>query len=189
MNATNWEAIVIGGSAGALQALSRILPRLPADYPLPILIVVHLPPERGSVLAEVLQQKCRLRVSEAEDKQPIAAGAVYFAPPDYHLLVEEDRRLSLSWDEPHLFSRPSIDVLFESAADVFAERLIGIILSGANSDGALGLKKVAAEGGLALIQSPEHTYARAMPVAAMEECPSARVLSADEITDFLLSLA
>ena len=110
------EAVVIGASAGAVDALSVLLPALPADYPLAVAVVVHLPPDRKSVMAELFQTKCRVRVKEAEDKEPFAPGTVYFAPPDYHLLVEPDRRLSLSSEESVLYSRPSIDVLFESAA-------------------------------------------------------------------------
>ena len=148
------EAIVIGASAGALEALSNLLPGLPADYRLPILIVVHLPSDTTSLLAELLRARCAIRVREAEDKEPIEPGVAYFAPPDYHLLVEQDKRLSLSDDEPVLFSRPSIDVLFESAADAYGSSLIGVVLTGANSDGAKGLKAVVEAGGAAVVQSP-----------------------------------
>jgi len=185
MSALKWDAIVIGGSAGSLRALSEILPALPEDFALPILVVVHLPPDKKSVMAEVLQSKSSLAVREAEDKEPIAPGTVYFAPPDYHLLVEADRHLALSFDEPQLFSRPSIDVLFETAADVYGDRLIGIVLSGANNDGALGLKRITEAGGLALVQASTEAYASAMPIAALEECPQAQILSAAQIAHFL----
>lgn len=187
MSARKWDAIVIGGSAGSLRALSEILPALPGDFALPILVVVHLPPDKKSVLAEVLQDKSSLTVREAEDKEPIDDGTVYFAPPNYHLLVEEDRHMALSFDEPLLFSRPSIDVLFESAADVYGDRLIGIILSGANNDGALGLRRVAEAGGIALVQASTEAYASAMPIAALEGCPEAQILSAFQIANFLKS--
>ena len=134
------EAIVIGASAGALEALSAILPALPEGFRLPVIVVVHVPPDKRSVLAELFQAKCRVSVREAEDKEPIVGGTVYFAPPDYHLLVEADEHLSLSSDEPVLFSRPSIDVLFESAADAYGPALIAIILTGANQDGAEGMR-------------------------------------------------
>jgi two-component system, chemotaxis family, protein-glutamate methylesterase/glutaminase len=179
------EAIVIGASAGALEALSSLLPGLPADYRLPILVVVHLPPDKTSLLAELLRVRCAIRVREAEDKEPIEPGVVYFAPPDYHLLVEEDKRLSLSDDEPVLFSRPSIDVLFESAADAYAGGLIGVVLTGANSDGANGLKAVVEAGGVAVVQSPGSAYAVAMPEAAIAACPAARVLPVNEIAAYL----
>ena len=187
MSARKWDAIVIGGSAGSLRALSEILPALPKGFALPILVVVHLPPDKKSVLAEVLQDKSLLTVREAEDKEPIVDGVVYLAPPDYHLLVEENRHMALSFDEPLLFSRPSIDVLFESAVDVYGDRLIGIILSGANNDGAFGLKRVAEAGGLTLVQASTEAHASTMPLAALEECPEAQVMSASQIANFLKS--
>jgi two-component system, chemotaxis family, protein-glutamate methylesterase/glutaminase len=179
------EAVVIGASAGALEVLSNLLPALPSDYRLPILIVVHLPPDNTSLFAELFRARCAIRVREAEDKEPIEPGVVYFAPPDYHLLVEEDKRLSLSDDEPVLFSRPSIDVLFESAADAYAGGLIGVVLTGANSDGANGLKAVVEAGGVAVVQSPGSAYAVAMPEAAIAACPAARVLPVNEIAAYL----
>jgi two-component system, chemotaxis family, protein-glutamate methylesterase/glutaminase len=179
------EAVVIGASAGALEVLSNLLPALPSDYRLPILIVVHLPPDNTSLFAELIRARCAIRVREAEDKEPIEPGVVYFAPPDYHLLVEEDKRLSLSDDEPVLFSRPSIDVLFESAADAYGGGLIGVVLTGANSDGANGLKAVVEAGGVAVIQSPGSAYAVAMPEAAIAACPAARVLPVNEIAAYL----
>ena len=179
------EAVVIGASAGALEVLSNLLPGLPADYRLPILIVVHLPPDKTSLLAELLRARCAIRVREAEDKEPIEPGVAYFAPPDYHLLVEQDKRLSLSDDEPVLFSRPSIDVLFESAADAYGGGLIGVVLTGANSDGANGLKAVVEAGGVAVVQSPGSAYAVAMPEAAIATCPEARVLPVNEIAAYL----
>jgi two-component system chemotaxis response regulator CheB len=185
MTALPPEAIVIGASAGALEALSALLPGLPADYPLPIVVVVHVPPDKKSLLATLFRQRCRVDVREAEDKEPIRAGTVYFAPPDYHLLVEADKSLSLSADEPVLFSRPSIDVLFESAADAYGEGLIGVILTGANSDGAVGLKAVSAAGGIAVIESPDHAYATAMPRAAIAACEGAQILPLNEIAAYL----
>jgi two-component system, chemotaxis family, protein-glutamate methylesterase/glutaminase len=182
---TSAKAIVIGASAGALEALSVILPSLPANYGLPVFVVVHLPPDRRSILAELLQAKCGIEVHEAEDKEPISGGTVYFAPPDYHLLVETDKSLSLSNDEPVLWSRPSLDVLFESAADAYGPGLIGIVLTGANQDGAKGLRAVTEAGGTAIVQSPAGAYASAMPEAAIAECPGARVMSLKEIAAYL----
>lgn len=180
------RAVVIGGSAGALEALARILPALPKEFPWPIFIVVHLPARSESLLAEVLQNRCQLKVREAEDKEPIAAGTVYFSPPDYHLLVEEGGYFSLSAEEPVLYSRPSIDVLFESAADAYGEGLVGIILSGANNDGSKGLLAVAAEGGRALVQAPQEAYAKMMPTQALESCAGALPLSAEQIAEYLI---
>lgn len=185
MTGHNFQAVVIGGSAGSLDALSQILPALPASFPLPILVVVHLPSDKSSMLAAVLQNKCSVSVREARDKETLEKGTVYIAPPDYHLLVESGGYVSLSSEEPQLFSRPSIDVLFESAADVYGPGLIGIILSGANQDGAGGLKQVVKEGGIALVQSPEQALSDTMPEAAIKACPGALSLQATQIAEFL----
>jgi two-component system, chemotaxis family, protein-glutamate methylesterase/glutaminase len=179
------QAVVIGASAGALEALSVILPALPSRYRLPVMVVVHVPPNKKSVLVELFRLKCSMKVQEAEDKEPIKVGTVYFAPPDYHLLVEKDKSLSLSSDEPVLFSRPSIDVLFESAADAYGPGLLGVILTGANQDGASGVKAVTKSGGVAVVQRPEEAFASAMPEAALAVCPTARVLSIEEIAAYL----
>jgi two-component system chemotaxis response regulator CheB len=184
MTANKTPAIVIGASAGAVAALTEILPKLPKDFSAAIMIVVHLPPDKKSVLAELFQEKCQLRVKEAEDKENIKAGTVYFAPPDYHLLVEPDGRLSLSTEEPELFSRPSIDVLFETAADAYGAALTGIILTGANTDGAAGLKAIVQAGGKAIVQRPELAYAAAMPQAALNLCPDAEMMTLQEIAAF-----
>ena len=129
--------------------------------------------------------KCQMDVKEAEDKEPIMPGTIYFAPPDYHLLVEVDKRLSLSSEEPVLFSRPSIDVLFETAAEAYGPELIGIILTGANSDGATGLAAIYEAGGTTLVQNPELAYTAAMPASAIKACPEAQVMNLDEISKFI----
>ena len=188
MSGEGIEAIAIGASAGAVQALSRILPTLPANYPFPVLIVVHVPADRSDLMAPLFQSKCRMIVKEAEDKEPVSPGVVYFAPPDYHLLVEADRTLSLSADEPVLYSRPSIDVLFESAADAYGDGLVGIILTGANEDGAEGLSAVYDAGGTALVEDPEDAFSSTMPSAALARRREARVLSLDGIADYLKGL-
>ena len=179
------EAVVIGVSAGGLKALSAILPSLPGDYPLPVMVVIHLPPAGKSLVAELFDNKCAVKVVEAEDKDTIAPGTVYFAPPDYHLLVELDRTLSLSSEEPVLFSRPSVDVLFETAADAYGPGLIGIVLTGANTDGAQGLKAIVAAGGVALVQTPEDAFASAMPEAALESVPEAAAMTLEDISRYL----
>lgn len=180
------RAVVIGASAGAVQALGDVLPALPADYPLPVLIVVHVPADRSNFLAPLFAQKCRVRVREAEDKELAAPGTVYFAPADYHLLVETDGTLSLSSDLPVHHSRPSIDVLFESAADAYGEALIGVILTGANEDGADGLRAVAAADGKAVVEDPAAAYADAMPRAAIKRTPKASVMSLEAIASYLV---
>lgn len=182
------QAVVIGASAGALEALSIILPSLPGQYSLPVMIVVHLPPDKKSVLAELFAEKCDIRIVEAEDKEPICMGTAYFAPPGYHLLVEMDKTLSLSNDQPVLYSRPSVDVLFETAADAYGSGLIGVILTGANQDGASGLKAIIKAGGRAVIQDPDTAYASAMPEAALALCPTGRVLPLEEIALYLRSI-
>ncbi len=179
------EAIVIGVSAGGIKALSSILPALPADFPVPILVVIHLPPARKSLIADLFEDKCLLEVREAEDKEILTPGVIYFAPPDYHLLVETDRSLSLSSEEPVMFSRPSIDVLFETAADAYGPGLVGIILTGANPDGAAGLKAVRDAGGRAIVQTPAHAFASAMPEAALQSCPEAVPMDLEDIAAYL----
>jgi len=188
MTAHLMKAVVIGASAGALDALSSILPALPTTFRLPVIVVVHVPPDKKSALVDVFRQKCRMNVQEAEDKEPIKGSTVYFAPPDYHLLVEKDNSLSLSSDEQVLFSRPSINVLFESAADAYGSALVGIVLTGANQDGADGLKMIAELGGTALVQRPWDALASAMPEAALARCPTARAMSLDEISAYLCDL-
>ena len=179
------RAVVIGASAGAVQALLAILPTLPADYPLPIFVAVHVPPDRGNVLVPLLQARCALAVVEAEDKETVRPGTIYFAPSDYHLLVERDGGLALSSEEPVNYSRPSIDVLFESAADAYGSGLIGVVLTGANHDGAAGLRAIFERGGEALVERPSEAYASAMPEAALAACGGAAVMSLEDIANHL----
>jgi len=172
------DAVVIGGSAGALDALKALLGALPAGYRLPLLLVVHLPRHQPSTLATTLERHCRLPVCEAEDKAPIAAGTLHVAPPDYHLLVDVGPALALSVDPPVHYAQPAIDVLFESAAEAYRERLAGVVLSGANADGAAGLAATARAGGLAFVQDPDGAIIPVMPAAALAACPDAMVLDA-----------
>jgi len=187
MSESPLKAVVIGASAGAIQALSDILPGLPAEFPLPILIVVHVP-STPSGLTALFSSKCAMAVVEPDDKEVIAPGSIYFAPPAYHLLVEPGGTIALSEDEPVLFSRPSIDVLFESAADSFGSGLLGIVLTGANEDGARGAVAIEGRGGLVLAEDPATAYAAAMPAAALARCSAARTLSLDGILEHLLSV-
>jgi two-component system, chemotaxis family, protein-glutamate methylesterase/glutaminase len=170
-------AVVIGGSAGSVDVLSTLLPAFSTTCGVAILVVVHLPRERPSGLPPLFGPKCQLTVVEAEDKQPLAPGVIYVAPPDYHLLVEKDETLALSADELVHYSRPSIDVLFESAADAYGSALLGVVLSGANDDGAVGLSAIARGGGLTLVQAPQEAVAEAMPRAALKAVPQSSVLS------------
>jgi len=179
------QAVAIGASAGAVDALLQVLSSLPKDYPLPLLIVVHLSPESESPLASLLADRCTIAVKEAEDKEPIRPGTAYLAPPNYHLLVEPELCLSLSNEEPVLFSRPSIDVMFESAADAYGDALAGVVLTGGNADGAQGLQKIENAGGLALVQHPASAAYPEMPRAALAACPTARTLHLAELGTFL----
>jgi two-component system chemotaxis response regulator CheB len=186
--ASKLDAVVIGASAGGIEALSKILPGLPATFPLPIAVVLHLAADRPSLLTTIFAPKCQLAVSEAEDKDRLSAGGIYFAPPDYHLLLETAGSLALSVDPPRHFSRPSIDVLFESAADCLHQRVLAILLTGASSDGAEGLKTLAAAGGLTIMQDPTEAYAPQMPRAALRLQEPSAVLSSLEIAAFLRTL-
>ncbi len=180
-----YAAVVIGVSAGGIEALKVLLPALPASFPLPIAIVQHRDRRSDGFLAGFLNAMTRIEVSEAEDKEPFCAAHAYLAPAGYHLLIESDRSLSLTVDERVNYSCPSIDVLFESAANVFAESLIGIVLTGANADGAQGLKAIKARGGLAVVQDPETAAVPTMPRAALEATTVDHVVALDRIAPLL----
>lgn len=182
------RAVVIGGSAGAVSVLGELLPGLPASSP-PILIVVHVLSTSPSLLREIFAPRCAVRVREAEAFEPIERGTVYFAPSDYHLLVERDFRCALSIEPPVLFSRPSIDVLFSAAADAYGEGLVGVVLTGASSDGAEGLRAVHAAGGKTYVQDPDSAEAKVMPNAAIAAVPAARVLTPSALLAELRALA
>jgi len=183
-----FEAVVIGVSAGGLAALESILPALDESFSMPVLVVQHLSPNSESYLPLHLDVRCTLHAKEAEDKEPLEPGTIYIAPPNYHLMVEEGKTIALSAEERVHFSRPSVDVLFETAAEVFCDRLIGVILTGANSDGADGLAKIKQFGGLAIVQAPETAVADAMPNAAIKAVDVDHVLPLDGIGPFLQAL-
>jgi two-component system chemotaxis response regulator CheB len=169
-------------------ALVQILPALPANYPLPVIIVQHLHPRQNAPAILHTCSACNLPLKEANEKQAIERGSIYYAPPNYHLLVEEDRTFSLSIDSRVHFTRPAIDPLFESAADAYGRSLIGVILSGANQDGAQGLERVKARGGLAVVQDPAMAEADVMPRAAIAATQVDHVLSPHEIGALLVAL-
>lgn len=177
--------IVIGASLGGLHALQTVLAPLPASFAAPILIVQHREADAESTLAELLQNKCALKVIEAEDKMPIQNGWVYLAPRNYHLLVDGEQ-CALSTEEAVNYARPSIDVLFESAADVCGKNVIGVILSGANADGAKGLAAIGRAGGVTVVQDPSTADAAAMPQAAIHATKVDRILKLEEIGKFLM---
>jgi two-component system chemotaxis response regulator CheB len=178
------DAIAIGASAGAIGALGQILPALPADLGVPVEIVVHLPPRRQSLLVPIFAPRCALPISEPQDKEPLVPSHVYFAPPDYHLLIEADHSFALSVEEPVNFSRPSIDVLLESAAEAYGARLLAIILTGASRDGARGAAQVRRAGGLVAVQDPNSAEAQVMPMAAIECAQPQLVGSLSELVSF-----
>ncbi|MFN8299249.1 MAG: chemotaxis protein CheB [Chitinophagales bacterium] len=182
------DVIVVGTSAGGLQAFSAICENLPGDYPIPILLVQHRLKEHNDLLEEVLQSKSRLIIKQADEKELAKPGIVYTAPPDYHLLVERDKTLSLSSDELVNYSRPSIDVLFESAAMAFGKQVLGIVLTGANADGAKGLLAIKNRGGITLVQNPEEAIFKNMPEAAVKAGAATYILSLKQIAEFLLKL-
>ena len=182
------DGVVIGTSAGGVEALSKLLPALPAGLQAAVFVVIHLPRERPSLLVDVFQPRCAVTVREAQDKEPVSPGTVYFAPPDYHLLIDEGPQLALSSDDLVHFSRPSIDVLFESAADVYGDRLLGIILTGASEDGAAGLEAVHRAGGWTVAQQPESALVPFMVESAIKRSPVDFVLPIDQIARLLETL-
>jgi two-component system chemotaxis response regulator CheB len=184
-----YEAIVIGVSAGGMNALGTILPCFPADFALPVIIVQHMDPNSHDYLADHLNRKCNIQVKEAEDKESIINGVAYIAPANYHLLLEEDRTLSLSVDDLVNYSRPSIDVMFETAADVYTKRLVGVVLTGANADGSKGLTKIKTLGGLAVVQDPATAHVDYMPKAAIASTRVDHILPLEEIASLLLKLS
>jgi len=179
------EALVIGASAGAIDALSQILPAVSPAARIPLAIVVHLPANRPSLLPEIFTHRCPVRVLEPEDKQLMSAGSVWFAPPNYHLLLEADRSFAFSTDLPVNFSRPSIDVLFESAADAFASALCCLVLTGANDDGAAGASTIRRHGGLVVVQDPRSAEAKRMPSAAIARANPQIVATLPEIAELV----
>ena len=183
-----FQMIAIGVSAGGMSALSHILPAFPEGFPMAIVIVQHVRCDAGDLMASVLEVHTVLPIKEADEKEPIHSGRMYIAPAGYHLLIEPDRTFSLSVDAKVNYARPSIDVLFESAADVYGDQLIGVILTGANTDGSKGLRRVAEYGGLTVVQDPKSAEVDQMPRAALATAPVDHVMSLKDIGSFLVKL-
>jgi two-component system, chemotaxis family, protein-glutamate methylesterase/glutaminase len=183
-----FEAAVVGVSAGGMRALQTIIPALPANFPVPIVVVQHVSPHGDTYLCDHLARISAITVKEAEEKEVLSPATAYLAPPGYHLLIEPDRSLSLSVDEKVNFSRPAIDLLFESAAEAFGPGLIGIVLTGANADGALGLRAIKRHGGLAIAQNPKTAEAPYMPAAAIEATQVDFIENLDGIASLLVRL-
>ena len=183
-----YKAVVIGASAGGFHALRKLLTKLPEDFSMPIFIVQHISPTSDNYMARFLNKKAQLIVKEADEKEKIVGGTAYIAPPNYHLLIEDDLTISLSTERKVHYSRPSIDILFESAAYVYGDSLIGVVLTGANSDGATGLHTIKQFGGYCIVQEPSEAESTAMPLAAIEKASPNDVLKLGEIAKLLVDL-
>ena len=182
------DAVVIGASAGGVEALLVLLPALTQRPAAPIVVVVHVPRDRPSLLAALFAARCRVPVVEAVDKMPLDGGTIYFAPPDYHLLLDRGPCLALSADGLVNYSRPSIDVLFQSAVDLYGRRLAAVLLTGANEDGAAGLAAVGHAGGVTIVQDPATALVSTMPAAALARVRADHVLSLAGIAALLQTL-
>jgi two-component system, chemotaxis family, protein-glutamate methylesterase/glutaminase len=185
---TNFEAVVIGTSTGGMEALRTILQAMPSNFPLPIIVVQHLHPHSDNFLSQYLNEKSELTVKQADEKENIEPGVVYLAPPNYHLLIETDKTFSLSTTPRVNYARPAIDVLFDTAADAYGEKLIGIVLTGANDDGSRGLKRIKEMGGLAIVQDPATAEISSMPKAAIAIANVDYILPLDQIAPFLAGI-
>lgn len=182
-----FEMVVVGSSLGGLNALEVLFAGLPKNFPTPIAVAQHRHLDSEKMLSDFLQEKSNLPVIEAEDKEVILPGRVYLAPADYHLLIEEGR-FALSTEAPVSHARPSIDVLFESAADAYSEKVVGMILTGASDDGAKGLAKIKAQGGRAIVQEPATAESPTMPKAAISAVKVDWILPLSDIAPFLVNL-
>lgn len=185
----NCRALVIGGSAGSLEVLLRVFPDLREDLPFSIIIVVHRKQGTDFLLADLISKKTKLEVKEAEEKEKIMVGTVYLAPSDYHLLIERDGSFSLDYSEKINYSRPSIDVTFQSAAEVYEEGLVCLLLSGSNADGVNGLITVSSYGGQTAVQDPESAQVDYMPAQAIARAEVNRILKIEEMAAYINSLA
>jgi len=183
-----YEAIVIGVSSGGMNALKFIFSKLPVDFRIPIIIVQHMSARSDSEWIKLLNDKSNLAIKEADEKEKVESGHVYIAPANYHLLIENDKTFSLTIDERVNFARPSIDVLFESAAEAYKNKLIGIVLTGSNNDGAKGIKRIKESGGMVIIQDPETAESPNMPASAINVIQPDYILSLEKIIEFLIKL-
>ena len=183
-----YSVVVVGTSWGGLAALSTLLHGLPGDFSLPIVVVQHRGKDSERLLSELLQDTTDLNVCEIEDKEPLTPGTVHIAPANYHVLIEEGH-LSLNTDDMVRFSRPSIDVMFMSAADTYGARAVGVVLTGANEDGSRGLAQIARRGGVALVQDPKTAEIPIMPTAAIKAVPSAETLPLAALAPKLIELS
>lgn len=182
---TPFKAMVLGVSAGGFRALSAVLPYFKRTLPVPVFIVQHMGPSSDTYLVEHLQNICRVEVKIAEDKETPKQGVAYLAPPDYHLLIEADYSLALSLEDRVNYSRPSIDILFESAAQAYSDGLIGVIMTGASADGSKGLLEIKRYGGLTVVQAPETAEVDTMPESAIDSVEVDYIVPLDKLGIFL----
>ena len=184
-NEVRYKVIVVGGSAGSLDVMLRIISTANTTSGIIYIIIIHRKNDADSVLTGLFSSRTALKVKEVEDKDYILPGHIYIAPADYHLLIEDENTFSLDASEKIYFSRPSIDVTFESVAEVFGAAAIGILLSGANADGTVGLTRIQQAGGFTIVQDPESAEVDYMPRQAIDKLKPDAIKSADEIADFL----
>lgn len=188
MKETNkYQLVVIGASFGGIDAVSKILGKMDRKFDIPVVIVMHQAKNINSDLIYVFKNKALAEIKEPLDKEKINKCRVYLAPADYHLLIEKDRTFSYSYSERINFARPSIDLLFETAAETYGENLVSVLLTGANSDGSNGILKTSLYGGLTIVQNPDEAEARSMPESAMKICKVDHVLTLNQISEKLNS--
>jgi len=185
----NAEVLLIGCSAGGFNLLFELLLQLPADFPVPVIIIIHRSRKYKSSMEDLLQKKANVIVKLADDKEQIKKGYIYFAPSDYHLLLEPDYTFSLDLSEPVFYCRPSIDVTFESVSDIYRDKVIGILLSGANEDGAQGMYHIEQNNGFVVAQNPESAEISTMPEAAIAKCKKILILNNAELKEFINQIA
>ena len=183
-----YDAIVVGVSSGGLNAMKIIFSLLPADFSIPIVIVQHIGARSENIWIQLLNDKSNLEIKEVDEKEKIEKGKIYIAPPNYHLLIEQDKTFSLTVDERVNYARPSIDVLFETAAEAYQNRLIGVVLTGSNSDGSIGIKRIKECGGLTIVQKPDTAESSYMPESAIATIQPDYILPLEEIIKLLIEI-
>lgn len=188
MRDKNFDIVLIGASAGGMNILPDIISGLKEFFPLPIIIVNHLAPSSDNYFVSILKNHTSLKVKEADEKEDISKGYIYTSPPNYHLLIEDDRTFCLSVDQRYNYARPSIDLLFFSAAEVYKSKTIAVILTGANNDGAKGSEKINKKGGILIVQDPSTAYMPIMPQSVIDLCKPDFILSPEKIANQLNSL-
>lgn len=184
-----YEAIVIGASSGGMNAVKLLVKKLPLNFSIPVVIVLHISPQSNGQWISFFNADEQIKIKEADEKEKPEPGTIYVAPPNYHLLTEKDKTFSLTIDERVNFARPAIDVLFESAAEAYKDKLIGIVLTGSNNDGTAGMKKIKKNGGLTIVQDPSTAESAYMPASVINAIPVDYILPLEKIIDLLIQIA